>query len=519
MGVLSNNRAQIVAGGLISASFVSDLYDVFTGAISESIVISGSSIVTGSVKISGSLNVNFGITGSLLGSASWSSNSITASYVNLVAGPNIIINTVGTSYEITGSPYTYLADSASFSSSIASNYQKFLFDSASFSSSIVTNLNNYLADSASFSSSIAAHQNYITTTPLSFTGSFTGSLSGSLFGTSSYALTSVNVLVIGGDTTNANRVVLFADNVGENPIKSDSGFEYNPNTNTLSVPNISATSVVGNLTGNVTGNIVGTTAVFTSITGSIQGTTSGIHTGSVQGDVSGSITGSYAILTNITASNISSSNNITSIYITGSNLLINNNSNITSLTASYANISSLTASLYGTSSVSVTSSYAITASYYQIPVARFSDTNNGFSLANSVDNTIRFDTTDFNMSTAIFELLDSNQSTAVIYIKQPGYYEFISQIYISGLGSDVDVLVKLLELSPSGSTSGATGQVTLFNDFKSIEGTNDQTISGTYVHYVTNPTYYRVVVNPSNGATSLITTYNTPSRITIKKLG
>ena len=57
MGVLSNNRAQIVAGGLISASFVSDLYDVFTGAVSESIVVSGSTTITGSVEISGSLNI------------------------------------------------------------------------------------------------------------------------------------------------------------------------------------------------------------------------------------------------------------------------------------------------------------------------------------------------------------------------------------------------------------------------------------------------------------------------------
>ena len=37
MGVLSDNRSQIVNGGLISASFVSDLYDVFTGNAEENI--------------------------------------------------------------------------------------------------------------------------------------------------------------------------------------------------------------------------------------------------------------------------------------------------------------------------------------------------------------------------------------------------------------------------------------------------------------------------------------------------
>jgi hypothetical protein len=49
MGVLSTNRSQITAGGLISASFVSDLYNVFTGNVSESVSISGSLSVTGSI--------------------------------------------------------------------------------------------------------------------------------------------------------------------------------------------------------------------------------------------------------------------------------------------------------------------------------------------------------------------------------------------------------------------------------------------------------------------------------------
>jgi hypothetical protein len=97
MGKLSNNRAQIVAGGLISASFVSDLYDIFTGAVTESVQL------TGSMKITGSMIVTQGVTASLQGTSSWSNNAITASYVSLVAGPNIIINTNGTNYEITGS--------------------------------------------------------------------------------------------------------------------------------------------------------------------------------------------------------------------------------------------------------------------------------------------------------------------------------------------------------------------------------------------------------------------------------
>ena len=73
MGVLSNNRVQIVAGGLISASFVSDLYDVFTGTVSESI------------SISGSLNITGSIIGSLTGTATTASY-VTGSTVNANTG-------------------------------------------------------------------------------------------------------------------------------------------------------------------------------------------------------------------------------------------------------------------------------------------------------------------------------------------------------------------------------------------------------------------------------------------------
>ena len=62
MGVLSNNYAQIIPGSLISASYVSDIYDVLMGAATESIRINGSLTVTGSITstagFSGSLNGN-----------------------------------------------------------------------------------------------------------------------------------------------------------------------------------------------------------------------------------------------------------------------------------------------------------------------------------------------------------------------------------------------------------------------------------------------------------------------------
>ena len=77
MGVLQNNYAQIVPGALISASYVSDIYDVLTGNEPEDITVSGSFVVSGSAIST------VGFTGSLSGTASFavsSSNAISSSY-------------------------------------------------------------------------------------------------------------------------------------------------------------------------------------------------------------------------------------------------------------------------------------------------------------------------------------------------------------------------------------------------------------------------------------------------------
>jgi len=49
MGVIRDNRTNIVAGGLISASYVSDVYNVLTGNTVENIAFSGSVNITGSL--------------------------------------------------------------------------------------------------------------------------------------------------------------------------------------------------------------------------------------------------------------------------------------------------------------------------------------------------------------------------------------------------------------------------------------------------------------------------------------
>jgi len=94
MGVLNTNRSQIVAGGLISASFVKDLYDVFTGNVTES------------VSISGSLNITGSIIGSLTGTATTASYVLNAVSSSYAATASYVANAVSASYSTTASYVT-----------------------------------------------------------------------------------------------------------------------------------------------------------------------------------------------------------------------------------------------------------------------------------------------------------------------------------------------------------------------------------------------------------------------------
>ena len=76
MGVIRDNRTKIVAGGLISASYVSDVYNVLTGNTVENIAFSGS------VNITGSLIADLTGTASFANTASYSivtTNVVTSS--------------------------------------------------------------------------------------------------------------------------------------------------------------------------------------------------------------------------------------------------------------------------------------------------------------------------------------------------------------------------------------------------------------------------------------------------------
>lgn len=93
MGVLSTNRNQIVPGGLISASFVSDLYNVLTGNVYDTIQLSGSLNVTGSI-IGTVTTASFALN---------SQSSITASHALTYTETDPIFTSKSGSYATTGS--------------------------------------------------------------------------------------------------------------------------------------------------------------------------------------------------------------------------------------------------------------------------------------------------------------------------------------------------------------------------------------------------------------------------------
>jgi hypothetical protein len=95
MGVLSTNRTQIVAGGLISASYVRDIYDVLTGNTLDTVSISGSLSITGSIignLVGTSTSASYAVTSSYAISASYSttsSHALTAVSSSYVSGSDI----------------------------------------------------------------------------------------------------------------------------------------------------------------------------------------------------------------------------------------------------------------------------------------------------------------------------------------------------------------------------------------------------------------------------------------------
>ena len=99
MGVFSNNRPNIVPGALISSSYVSDLYDLLSGAKSESFVLVGSLSATGSLQGTAS----FATSASRSITASYSGNALTASYASNTLTASFAQNAISASYAVSAS--------------------------------------------------------------------------------------------------------------------------------------------------------------------------------------------------------------------------------------------------------------------------------------------------------------------------------------------------------------------------------------------------------------------------------
>ena len=110
MGVIRTNRTSIVAGGLISASYVSDVYNVLTANAIEDIVLSGSLSVSGSLTantLTGTANTaSYVITSSIDGITNYVTNSQTSSMT--VATASYITGSMGTSISITSASFDRL---------------------------------------------------------------------------------------------------------------------------------------------------------------------------------------------------------------------------------------------------------------------------------------------------------------------------------------------------------------------------------------------------------------------------
>jgi len=110
MGVIRNNRTNIVAGGLISASYVADVYNVLTAFAVEDIVLSGSLSVSGSLTAAtliGTANTaSYVLSSSVDGITNYVRNSQTASMT--VATASYITGSMGTSISITSASFDRL---------------------------------------------------------------------------------------------------------------------------------------------------------------------------------------------------------------------------------------------------------------------------------------------------------------------------------------------------------------------------------------------------------------------------
>jgi hypothetical protein len=117
-----------------------------------------------------------------------------------------------------------------------------------------------------------------------FAGTLQGNVTGNVTGNADTASASTRVILVATNTAAATHFLTFVDAAtGNEEVRTDTDLTYNPSTNTLSVVNISGTTVTANLTGNTTGYHTG------DVKGSVVGDDSTMLVDSVDSKVVGRV--------------------------------------------------------------------------------------------------------------------------------------------------------------------------------------------------------------------------------------
>lgn len=202
------SQIPIETGLTIQAWHVTQSIDALTGVDAYDITISGSLTVTGSTYLSNLPNpsetdvVTYDTASGMLGYTSSYElvvrNALTASYVDLNAGTNVIVNRVGTSYYVSSSglitnavfhAFTSSYTTGSFTGSFNGNL---LGTASNVDLRAGTNITIDRVGTAYYINNISNSANFVSTASFNAftgsyrTGSFTGSFTGSLLGTASY---------------------------------------------------------------------------------------------------------------------------------------------------------------------------------------------------------------------------------------------------------------------------------------------------------------------------------------------
>jgi hypothetical protein len=258
-----------------------------------------------------------------IGTASWSSNAVTASYV---------LNAVSSSFSSTASYITNLNQNVTVTGNVTINgtasigFLNVTYESASV---IYSSGSNQLGDAVSDT------QTLIGTTSVSGSLTVTGpatinNLTGSLFGTSSWATNATNINVSDAASDTTTWVMLAGNQTGTQGALSDAGLTYNSSTNALT-----ATAFTGSLFGTSSwaSNAVTASYVLNAVSSSFTSTASFVTVLNQNVTITGSLsaTGSTS-LNNILFGEPTSNALLTAVEVTTT---AGNNTIYTLPTASY----------------------------------------------------------------------------------------------------------------------------------------------------------------------------------------